>query len=213
MASILGRVGGEGADISLDWDSAEPERTRSEGGPVCDSVDLGVVPMTAERRHWDQWRGTQFTDSEINKLIYFSERIQAGCDKVDGRLLPREVRRFLLRWNYLEKTKHGLIISALARSEYAGRWLPVEAIWRVVSPMLGPNACTVSTSSRSVGYSIRKHAGWKTLGCWTAEERHFGECDQREMEESLGLLALHGYIWFLQSGTVWEITERKDRTI
>ena len=167
--------------------------------------------MTAERRHWDQWHCTQFTDAEILKLIMFMERVSAGCDKIDGRILPKEVLRFLLRWQYLEKTKHGFIVTALARAQYGNEWLPVEALWRIVSPMLGPEACTVSTSNRSIGYSIRKHAGWKTLGYWTAEQHLYGERDERGIEATLDLLALHGYIWFLQSGTVWEITERKDR--
>ena len=42
--------------------------------------------MTAERRHWDQWHCTQFTDAEILKLIMFMERVSAGCDKIDGRI-------------------------------------------------------------------------------------------------------------------------------
>src|ERR1039458_9556181 len=118
LVAVLWGIGGEGEGVAQHRHTAEPERARSEGGPVVDSVDLGVVPMTAERRHWDQWRGTQFTDAEILKLIMFMERVSAGCDKIDGRILPKECLKFLLRWHYLEKTKHGFIVTALARGQY-----------------------------------------------------------------------------------------------
>lgn len=150
----------------------------------------------------DQWGGGDFTSAEIDQLVRLAFDISRGVSKLDARKYSRNVRRWLERWHYAEKTRDGFMVTRLLTSAFGNEWLPVEALWRIVAPMLG--------ESRSIGHSIRRNRDWAALNLFSADQHLFSPRDEHVMYETLALLAQFGYVYFQAAGSVWETTERKD---
>jgi len=80
-------------------------------------------------------------------------------------------------------------------------FLPPDLLWELLEPAI----------AQCSGYStITKAKEWLKLGIEPRDSKYHTADHITLMEEALSKLAQYGYIWFLQSGTIWEIT-KKDR--
>ncbi len=152
-----------------------------------------------------------FTDREIDIVVDHVLQYNRGFSRpIDRRRVPRTVQEYGIsrhlfipgfvpgnngRWYYSS--------SIIGGTFDTGSDTPVESLWRMVNPMIGPEG--------TVGYSINRDERWKTLNIWPLNERR----DQRgqayaarDRWDVLCRLAQHGYIWFDAAGTIWDIRTR-----
>lgn len=160
--------------------------------------------MKAEPTYKDRWNSAAFTSSEIDAILSLlsdPSRMRhcrdGGLVVNDARTVPSRVRQWLLRWGIMEKTKDGL--KTTWQWNEPMDFLPMEALWRIVKPMLNDG---------HAGYAIIRNSGWKALNLWVESERYFGPSDQEKMERILVELDAYGYVWSQFSGTVWSIQLR-----
>lgn len=160
--------------------------------------------MKAESTYKDRWNSESFTGSEIDAILSLlsdPSRMRHGRNGVlvvcDARTVPARVRKWMLRWGIMEKTKDGLTTTWQWNEPMD--FLPMEALWRIVKPMLNDG---------HAGHSIVRNNGWKVLNLWVEGERYFGPVNQERMERILCELDSYGYIWAQMAGTVWSIQLR-----
>lgn len=158
--------------------------------------------MATTQQFKDRWNSEPFASKEIDQLLWVAAELVSGVSTIDARRLSPKVRRWLEHWNYCEKTPAGFAFTSLACGQYSSSWLPLEALWRVVSPMLG--------DSRSAGHSICKNHGWRVLNVFSADQALYSTRDEETIADVLATLDSYGYIYFQSAGSVWEVTERKD---
>ena len=184
-----------------------------------------------------------FDDKEIDQIVNLV-KIWAGgsTNPIDRRKYTKDVLYWAKRYNLIElgenikdwdykskKEVHPWYVKRGGKNRYyttRGKdfepfyGLPVEAMWRMVEPML----------EKGKGYSITKSKEWCNFGIYCAQDSYFNKIDEYEkeygsgahltygqtkylpyMRNILGKLANYGYIIFQYAGTIWQVTLTLDR--
>lgn len=146
----------------------------------------------------------EFTDQEIDQIVTLVQMF------TQGRLLPvsrksftGKVVTYALHWKLLvigDKGKEtGKLCFPVMSGSFDVRYdIPVEALWRLVKPML-------SEADAVTGYSIVNHPGWSLLNIYPQKSRHASERDLVAKFDILVTLSTHHYINFQCAGDVWSI--------
>lgn len=139
-----------------------------------------------------------FSDKEIEQVCTLTRR-WANCDHwlpIDARKFTKQVKEYALNWLLLEKKKGRLYISG--NSSFNPRYdLPIEALWRLVSPMIKKDG--------TAGYSIINDGAWRNLGLAPQNSIHAVERELTEKENILIELSTHHYIDFYMAANCWSI--------
>jgi hypothetical protein len=143
-----------------------------------------------------------FSSKEIDQICELVKRWAKGdaCLPVDARKLTKQVKEYALHWNLLERREGRLYIT----TGYAFNVcysLPIEALWRLVQPMLKEGI---------TGYSIVNSPMWMALGIAPQNNRFATEQELHEKEHILLELSAHHYINFQMAGSIWRI-DREER--
>ena len=80
-------------------------------------------------------------------------------------------------------------------------YLPQEALWRLIKPML----------EKSHGFSVTKSRRWHMFDIWPSDNKQCKVADIEAMMHIFGELAKWGYIIFQSAGSIWQITETPER--
>jgi hypothetical protein len=146
-----------------------------------------------------------FSDKEIDQICELVKKWGRGDIylPIDARRFTKQVKEYALNWRLLEK-RNGRLFLKSSSSWYNStpglfnvRYLPTEAQWRLVEPMLRTDGST--------GYSIVNNKLWENLGITPQNNKHATEQDLCEKEDILLELSGHHYINFLMAGSVWRI--------
>lgn len=165
-----------------------------------------------------------FSDTEIDQIVKLID-LASSLNPLDRRRYTRQVQEFALSRNLVYwQCRHGIQGRTWApyppldeckdcRREdwrlYAepSRWdpsqdLPVEALWRIVDPIIGERT----------GFSIARQRNWQRLNIWEEGSKYATERDYLAKLQVLNKLFFHRYIIFQYAGSVWQITrlEAKD---
>lgn len=144
-----------------------------------------------------------FSEQEIEQIVVLTKQWANGsCLPVDARKFSKQVRMWACHWSLLVKREDNRLYFTSGNLFDPRYYLPVEALWRLVSPMLRQDGIT--------GYSIVNNPQWKHLNIYTQNSRFATERDLQEKEDILLELSTHHYINFQMAGDVWSIyVERK----
>lgn len=144
-----------------------------------------------------------FSEQEIEQIISLVKR-WAKSDiwfPIDARTLTRRVKEYAVSWDLLEKRDGRLYLTG--GSKFSPRYnLPVEALWRLVLPMLRTDGVT--------GYSIVNNKLWEVLDIYPQNSRGASDRDLEEKIGILGELSAYQYIYLQMAGSVWSITRREE---
>lgn len=161
-----------------------------------------------------------FDDKEIDQIVELVRRYSSGSTvPIDKRKVSRQVVEWGLNWNLLQRgqalrtwdgktpwyvKKYGVGRVYLSSGVFSPRWnLPVEALWRLVKPMVMEHS----------GFSITKNRGWYDLNIYPTTDESHSERDLEEMWEILAYLHQYHYIRFSSAGNIWQIVPTPERAI
>jgi|SRR5579859_48842 len=137
-----------------------------------------------------------FSGKEIEQIVALVKRWADGdvWNPVDARTLTKQVKAYAVGWALLAKRDGRLYLTS--GSMFIPRaYLPTEALWRLVQPMLREDGAT--------GYSIVNNLQWKHLNIYEQNNKYASDRDLREKEDILLELSRHHYINFQMAGTTW----------
>jgi hypothetical protein len=155
-----------------------------------------------------------FTDHEINQIVALLRAFMTHDLRkpVDARRLSRQVRDWATGMGYLEwRNASGkcycwdkgarLYYPDQLRYGFFIDLIPIEAVWRVVAPML----------EQSRGYGIIRNKAWETLNInpvrgWVETEPASREQAIKEIQEVLIRLQMWGYLYYQYAGSIWAIS-------
>jgi len=191
-------------------------------------------------KHW-HW---EFSDKEIDQIVELASHYGSGkqtglmnrWQALDMRKVSKKVFEWAKasnliklgrdmvdcfgkhRWYVKEGGLDRWYISDGHQFSYV-HYLPPEAMWRMVSPIL----------DRGKGYhTITSAKEWQNFGIWCSQDKEWDKIDEYKMLKEeveipysqtrfipfmidiLNMLSSWGYIWFQYAGTVWQVTIRKD---
>lgn len=149
-----------------------------------------------------------FSEKEIVQICELVKRWSHGDVwlPIDARRYTKQVKEWGICWHLLEYRRGNRLhlTSCLSYQNVSGaifnpRYnLPIEALWRLVSPMLRDDGAT--------GYSIVNNNLWmEHLGIAPQNHRFATSRELEEKEDILLLLSAHHYLTFQMAGTVWNI--------
>lgn len=147
-----------------------------------------------------------FSEKEMQKICGLTKKWAVGDNfvAVDMRGISKQVKEWAVNWNLLEmRDNRFYITSCLSYNNTSGcifsvGGLPIEAIWRLVQPMLREDGTT--------GHSIVNNKLWMdNLGIAPQNDKFATDRDLQEKEHILFLLDVHHYIYFHMSGSAWSI--------
>lgn len=150
-----------------------------------------------------------FTEKELEQLCSLTKRWTMGdcfCP-IDARKFTRQVKRWACSYWLLEQRGKRLYITSPSSYKnqsgfvFHPQLLPIEAIWKIVQPMIGEN--------ESIGWSIGNKPEWETLDIYPRKSKYHSDRDEQAMINILLLLSGHHYINFQIAGSVWDIRIEK----
>lgn len=137
-----------------------------------------------------------FSDKEIDQICALVKRwVQGYTSPIDARKFTKQVREWGIAWGILAK-KHGRLYTQ-GDGFSALHNMPVEALWRMVEPMLREDGTT--------GYSVVNNKGWDLLNIYPQNSKYASGRDLDAKIDVLLKLSQWHYIHFQMAGSTWAI--------
>ena len=143
-----------------------------------------------------------FSDTEIEQIITLVKSWTNGAIlPVKRTTLTKKVIQYAIGWKLLEEREGKLYFPqySVFNPVYD---LPIEALWRMVAPMVRTEGQT--------GYSIVNNPGWDMLNIYPQMSRHASDRDLEAKIDALLKLSQYHYIHFQMAGTTWCIYREKE---
>lgn len=174
-----------------------------------------------------KWGVYEFSDKEIEQIVELVHKWADGSSSpIDCRKFTKQVRQWAENWSLIQKgtempqTKYNSETQEWDYPWYVKQWgknryyihselrlfqpiryIPQEALWRILKPMI----------QERQGFSISTLRDWYTLGIEPNGTKYHKDDDLVEMMFALGELSKWGYIIFQHAGSIWQITITEDR--
>ena len=143
-----------------------------------------------------------FTGREISQIATLMAAWTSGrILPIDQRRYSKQVLQYAEGWRLLDRRADGRLVPGEGRFHVCCD-LPVEALWRLVEPMLG--------DQRSCGRGIARDPGWLILNIWPEGDKRASETSLQEQIDVLDHLARHNYVRVQMAGSIWRIERRHD---